>query len=265
MNHETENDLGAISIIRDFYSYPESFTRTIRVFTPDAYDRDPGQRFPVLYMHDGQNVFSHPESALYHTWCANTTMERLVSEGALNPWIIVGVDHGPFRFVEYLPWNDLHFGVHGRGEAYAEFLSNHLKPFIDGTYRTLTDSKETTTMGASLGGLISLYLGLTRPHIFGRIGAVSPSVMWCEARLFREWREHSRQWSKIYIDAGENERVNWAGNDMDYASGVSSFYDHLRGLGYADWELRLFLEPGGIHHEIDWQRRFPDICRWLLT
>ena len=64
-----------IRISRDFYSYPEETTRTLRIYTPDAYYLQPERRFPVLYMMDGQNVFNHPESALYHTWCANTTMK----------------------------------------------------------------------------------------------------------------------------------------------------------------------------------------------
>ena len=101
--------MGSIQILRDFPSPPEQLQRTIRIFTPDAYDQQPDQRFPVLYLFDGQNVFSHPESAVYDTWCANTTLETLVAEGSIQPWIIVAIDHLPNRLEEYSPW------IGGRG------------------------------------------------------------------------------------------------------------------------------------------------------
>jgi predicted alpha/beta superfamily hydrolase len=82
-----------IRILHDFYSYPEGTKRTLRIYTPALYSLEPERRFPVLYMMDGQNVFSHPESAIYHTWCANTTMDQLILEGRIRPWIIVAVDH----------------------------------------------------------------------------------------------------------------------------------------------------------------------------
>src|SRR5579883_2487565 len=96
--------MGNIQILRNFHSYIEQITRTIRIFTPDAYTQHPDQSFPVLYMFDGQNIFSHPESAMYDTWCANTTMEALVKDGSVRPWIIVGIDSTSDRMIEYSPW-----------------------------------------------------------------------------------------------------------------------------------------------------------------
>jgi predicted alpha/beta superfamily hydrolase len=120
-------------------------------------------------------------------------------------------------------------------------------------------------MGSSLGGLMSLYLGWRYPELFGRIGGMSPSVMWSHGQLFHQWTSHTRRWSRIYLDAGTHENVDPVGWPMFYGAATRDFYFHLKGLGYSDHELALFLEPEGNHHELDWQRRLPTALRWLLS
>lgn len=257
--------MGHVQIVRDFSSPGEHATRTVRVYTPDAYDARPHARFPVLYMHDGQNVLEHAESARWDTWCANTTLEALVREGAVEPWVIVAIDHGPNRFEQYSPWDEPRLGVTGRGPAYASFLVESLKPWVDATYRTRPGPEWTATMGSSLGGLISLYLGWRHPDVFGRIGGVSPTVMWSLGRLFEAWTAHTGRWSRIYLDTGAHETVQWDQVHLDYGSGVRAFHEQLRRAGYADWELRLVVDETGGHHESDWQRRLPGVFRWLLS
>jgi predicted alpha/beta superfamily hydrolase len=256
--------MGHVHILRDFASPHEAHPRTVRIFTPDAYDARPGERFPVLYMHDGQNVFAHPESARYETWCANLTLERLVAEGRIGPWLIVAVDHTPDRLAEYSPWDEPRTPVSARSETFVRFLVETLKPWVDRVYRTRAGPEWTGVMGSSLGGLMSLYLGWRYPDVFGRIGALSPSVMWGWDRLFSVWTSHTRQWSRIYLDAGAEEAVDPVGYLMKYGAAVRDFHRHLQHLGYADHELRLVLEPGGQHHELDWQRRLPEAMSWLL-
>ncbi len=256
--------MGHIDIYRDFYSYPESAVRTLRVFTPEAYAQAPDRRFPVLYMCDGQNVFAHPESALFHTWCANWAMDREVHAGRVPPWIIVGIDHLPDRFEEYTPWPYPQRGIQGRAGAFVECLVDHILPFIHRTYRTLTGPEHTALMGASLGGLVSLYAGRERPDRIGRIGAVSPTLMWSDYRTFDHWSTRLETFTKIWLDAGREERIWLDDLELDYAAITERFYHHLKGLGYADHEVTLLLEPGGNHHEVDWQRRLPAIFRWLL-
>ena len=256
--------MGHVHIIRDFASPHEGFTRTVRIYTPDGYDHAPHHRFPVLYMHDGQNVFAHPESALFDTWCANLALEHMVGEGRMEPWIIVGIDSGPGRVEEYSPWDEPRGNVRARGETYARFVVETLKPYIDGAYRTRQGPEWTAVMGSSLGGLMSLYLGWKYPEVFGRIGALSPSVMWSEYRLFQHWTAHTRRWTRIYLDAGASEWIDPGGVPLPYAEATREFYLHLKRLGYADHELFLVLEPGGLHHERDWQRRLPLAMHWLL-
>ncbi|MBX7099904.1 MAG: alpha/beta hydrolase [Myxococcaceae bacterium] len=257
--------MGHVQILRGVPSRAEGFDRTVRIYTPDAYDARPGERFGVLYMHDGQNVFAHPESAMPDTWCANWAIEQLAHSGRTAPWLIVGVDSGPGRLAEYSAWPDHRSHVPGHGESYARFLTDELKPWVDATYRTQPGSPSTATAGASMGGLISLYLGLSRPQVFGRIGAFSPSVMWADGAIFRAWHQHSRLWSRIYLDAGDGEFIRVNDIPMHYGDDTRSFHGHLRGLGYADWELSLVLEDGGLHHERDWQRRLPSALAWLLV
>jgi len=255
---------GYVHVLRDFHFPMDGSRRTLRIFTPSAYDEQPHARFPVLYMHDGQNVFAHPESSRFDTWCANLAMQALSEDGRIEPWIIVAVDHGPDREADFSPWDYPRARVNARGSMYGHFLVHHLKPYIDRTYRTRQGSRWTATMGSSLGGLISLYLGWRYPEVFGRLGGVSPSVLWSDGKLFQHWTRHTRQWSRIYLDAGHPEHVTDAGVSLDYARGARDFFEHLRRLGYADHELRLVLEPGGQHTERDWQRRLPSAMEWLL-
>ena len=250
--------MGDIKILRDFYSPPEKIQRTIRIFTPTAYQQQPEQRFPVLYMFDGQNVFSHSESAVYDTWCANTTVEQLAQEGSIRPWIIVAIDHLSNRLEEYSPWDG------GRGQLCAEFVVNHLKPYIDKTYRTLPSAPWTGVMGASMGGLMSLYMGKRYPDIFGRIGGLSPALMWGSDRMFQYWNSHTRRWSKIYLHVGSAEQYSFYGVWLDYVPITRDFYYHLKQLGYSDHEVRFSLVEGAVHHETAWQRNLPNIMRWLL-
>lgn len=251
--------MGTIQILRDFYSPPEQVNRTIRIFTPDAYQQSPNETFPVLYMFDGQNIFAHPESAVYDTWCANWAMENLIAEGQTLPWIIVGIDHLSDRLTEYSPW------VGGRAPLGADFLINHLKPYIDKTYRTRSQPQWTAVMGASMGGLMALYLGKTYPHVFGRIGSLSPALMWGNGQMFQYWNQHTQQWSKIYLYVGGAEQYSFYGVWLDYVPITRDFYQHLRRLGYSDYELAFELAPGEPHHETAWQRRLPGILRWLLA
>jgi len=257
--------MGYVHIIRDFASPQEGLSRTVRIYTPDAYDHAPDQRFPVLYMHDGQNVFAHPDSAIYETWCANATLDALVAEGRVEPWIIVAVDSTHNRLSEYSPRDEPRSHVLARGDAYMRFVIETLKPYVDSVYRTRQGPEWTAVMGSSLGGLISLYMGWKHPELFGRIGGLSPSVMWGWDRFFAEWTSHTRHWSRIYLDAGLHETVDPVGYVMRYGESTRAFYHHLKHLGYGDHELALVLEPEGHHDEKAWQRRLPLAMDWLLS
>lgn len=256
--------MGHVQIIRDFASEALGGPRTVRIYTPDAYDREPERRFPVAYLQDGQHVFAHPESAKYDTWGANEAIEQLAAEGRTEPWILVAADHGSDRFAEYSPWDEPRLGVTAKGPATVKFLTDELKPFVDRHYRTKREPEQTAVMGSSLGGLISLFAGWSRPDVFGRIGGFSPTVMWSLGRLSQEWSRPTGKWSRIYLDVGTLEGVYTANLPLDYPSSVHAFWKHLKAIGYEDWELKLVVEQNGAHHETDWRRRFPEAMAWLL-
>ncbi|HZN95472.1 MAG TPA: alpha/beta hydrolase-fold protein [Myxococcales bacterium] len=256
--------MGRIEIIRDFQDPADGSARVLRIFTPEVYHRDLSTRLPVLYMHDGQNVFAHPESARPETWCANVAMDQLERHGQLEPWIIVAVDHPRDRFGEYTPWDYPAARVRARADRYVRFLIRTLKPWVDAHYHTRPEAQWTATMGSSLGGLISLYLGLAHGDVFGRVGALSPTVMWSDSEIYRRWSSHGRRWTRIYLDAGAHEQLLLDGIHLDYGTHARRFFTHLKRLGYDDHEVCLVLEPGGQHSERDWARRLPFAFRWLL-
>jgi predicted alpha/beta superfamily hydrolase len=254
--------LSELLIVRDFASVPEGFARTLRIFLPDAYAFEPHRRFPVLYMQDGQNVFDHPDSARWDTWGVNTSMQKLVAERSIDPWIVVAVDHGAGRFEEYSLWPEIQVGSLGRGEAYLRFLVEQLKPHVDRSFHTLPEATHTAMVGSSLGGLISLCAHARFPGVFGRIGAFSPTVMWAGHALFELWRE--RTLGRIYLDVGADEKFMIDDYVLNYGEEVLRFHHHLRSLGYGPEQVQFFGEPDAEHSEADWRRRFPNAMRWLL-
>ena len=231
--------------------------RTVRIVAPASKEGTLLESPPVLYLQDGQNVFSGWERSASETWCADVVVESLVTHGALEPWLLVAVDSDVSRDSDYSPWEG--------GGRYARFLVETLLPYIEARFGHRRGAEWTAVGGASLGGLISLHLAHCFPTLFGRVAALSPTVMWAGGQLFREWSAHTRRWSRLYLDAGANEVLYEGEKVFDYAQSVAAFWAHLKVLGYADHEVRLVLEPGGGHHERDWGRRLPEALRWLLA
>lgn len=259
--------MGRLEIVRNFASPPEGCMRTLRVWLPDAYDREPVRRFPVVYMHDGQNLFDSPDSAVRVSWGVDRALEGLLGRGAIEPWIVVAIDHrGADRLSDLAPWDEPRVGVAGRAERYGAFVVEHLKPEVDRALRTRGGPEWTATVGSSMGGLVSLFLALRWPQVFGRVGALSPSVTWAQGRLFRDWNcSPAGGLPRIYLDAGADERFQACDFEWHYGAAAADFAGHLRGLGFRERDLKVVLEPGGRHEEADWRRRLPAALEWLLS
>lgn len=151
--------------------------RDIAVYLPPGYGSTRSVRYPVLYMHDGQNLFDAASAFGGVEWGVDETAERLIAAGRIAPLIVVGICNTPDRLLEYTPVADVRHGG-GGAESYGRFLIEELKPAIDSTYRTLPDREHTGVAGSSLGGLVSLHLGIAYPEVFSRLGVVSPAVGW---------------------------------------------------------------------------------------
>jgi predicted alpha/beta superfamily hydrolase len=184
-------------------------THDVLVCLPPGYEQEPDRRYPVLYLHDGQNVFhDFPRSPFGVQWGIDTTMRQLVHDGMIEPVILVAVGNaGRERIDEYTPTRDARHDAGGKADRYARMLIDEVKPFIDARYRTLRDPANTGVGGSSLGGLLSLYLGITWPHVFGKLAVLSPSVWWDDRWIVRRLMERPVHPShmRIWLDVGTHE------------------------------------------------------------
>ena len=202
-------------------SHPQFESRILRnrrdvlVYLPPGYGtRLRRRRYPVLYLHDGQNVFDAATSFAGVEWGADETAQRLIEKGWIEPLIIVAVANtGGHRIHEYAPTRGIiDSGARRKRRSrgwlrrYGRFLIEELKPFIDRTYRTRIDAGSTGLGGSSLGGLATLALGLWFPHVFNRLAVLSPSVWWDEGVVCRMVGELPKKLPlKIWLDTGTHE------------------------------------------------------------
>jgi len=177
------------------------------VYLPPLYDADPVRRYPVLFMQDGQNLFD-PETSFIkgNHWRMGETADELIAAHEIEPLIIVGVyNTGVHRVNEYTPTEDVRLGG-GQANAYGRMLVEELKPFIDNNYRTLPGPHNCGIGGSSLGGLVSLYLGLGYASIFGKLAIMSPSVWWHKCAILKTVRQIEKKPDlKIWLDIGTKE------------------------------------------------------------
>jgi len=256
---------GELEILSDF-EFPQLQRRgTVRVYLPAGY-RDCNCRYPVLYMHDGQNLFDQATS-YSGEWGVDETLLRLEREGRLQGLIVIGIDNGGERRVsEYSPWDFMYRTgfAEGRGEAYLDFIAHTLKPYIDASYRTLPDRSNTALAGSSMGGLISLYGGLRHQELFGRVAAFSPAVtLRFKGPDLQEYITASgrRQPMRIYLDMGTREGA--AFDTLEAVNSVRQVAAALRKGGFSAEEVRLDIITGGIHHESAWRERLEPVLLWL--
>lgn len=251
--------------------------RRIRVYLPQDYVNQE-RRYPVLYMHDGQNLFHREDSSFGEIWDVHTAIDVISLKVPESGVIVVGIDNGgDSRLDEYAPWtcpplgrrlggDAFPDGFGGEGEAYCDFIVNNLKPLIDTMYRTKPDRESTGVMGSSMGGYISIYLGAKYPHLFSRIGALSPSVGVEKTKLLKVLRTMEPTFPmKWYFDCGTNEHDNkrkWKFN-RKYVEDAREVVETLRVSGDAG-TVRFIVEEGAIHNEKAWARRFPDALEWLF-
>ena len=176
--------------------------RKVWIYLPKGY-KNSKKKYPVVYMHDGQNLF-HATPQRSNEWAVDTIMDSLIREKGTE-MIIVGIDHGgEDRLKEYNPY-DSQYGK-GEGKAYAQFLVETLKPFIDKEYRTLKDIKHTSIAGSSMGGLISMYAIAEYPNVFGSAGIFSPAL-WLAPKIYNDVTERlsGLKNSKIFFVVGDKE------------------------------------------------------------
>ncbi len=237
--------------------------RRLIVWLPPNYDNETSTRYPVLYMHDGQNIMNTKTAAFGVEWGVDETAQRLVTAGQMEPIIIVGVYNTEDRIPEYthVP-NAPHGG--GKAEDYGRLLVDVVKPLIDSTYRTKPEAQYTGVAGSSLGGLVSMYFGLTRSSTFTRLGVVSPSVWWAERDIVtRVNNTASKLPLRIWLDIGTNEDGTVA-DSQKTVDDTRLLRDALIAKGWVlDTDLEYLEAEGARHNEAAWAARTEQILKFL--
>lgn len=228
--------------------------RRIWVYLPPDYETS-GKKYPVIYMHDGQNLFD-AYTAGYGEWGVDEVMDSLHAQKKPMA-IIVGIDHGgQHRLTEYNPWSNERFGK-GRGVEYVDFLAQTLKPYIDQKFRTKADAKNTAIAGSSMGGLISMYAVAKYPEVFGKTGIFSPAF-WLAPEIYGYVSQNKIQKQKIYFVAGDLES-----NEM--VPDMKKMYDQLLLQKTNQKQMVIKAAPDGKHSEWFWHREFPQFYNWIMN
>ena len=233
----------------------DDFSRPVTVYLPPGYDEGK-ERYPVLYMQDGQNLFDAERAYIPgQHWRLKEAADAAITERTAAPVIIVGIDHaGVARVDEYTPTRDPRHKGGGRADDYARLLLEELKPLIDSRYRTRPD--DSAIGGSSLGGLVAIYLVLKHPRVFPRAAVMSPSVWWDKRAILREVDAFEGPRPRIWLDIGGREGA-------DALAGARALRDRLRAHGWNDRLLRYYEDRRGDHSERAWARRVRQALEFL--
>lgn len=235
--------------------------RDVIVYLPPGYSVEQFH-YPVLYLHDGQNLFDPTTAFLGNDWGLGLLADGLIRAGEIQPLIIAGIyNRGEKRALDYTPVRDAQ-GNGGGAAAYGRWIREHLKPFIDHRYRTLAGPLHTGLGGSSLGGLVSLYLGLRNPETFGKLLVMSPSVWWAGRAILKTVGNlRNKAPVKIWLDIGTCE-------GRTPAIGVKDAAELCRLLVRKGWRLGedlTYLEAeDAAHDEKAWAARMPRALRFLF-
>jgi predicted alpha/beta superfamily hydrolase len=244
---------GKVSIVAGVASPQLKNSRSLRIYLPPSYQENAAKRYPVLYMHDGQNLFDAKTASYGVEWGIDETVNHLVATGVMDEVIVVGIDNTPDRIPEYTPCCDPKHGG-GKLDAYEAFIVDTVKPMIDRTLRTLPGKDNTAIMGSSLGGIASVLIAQRHPDIFSKAGGVSSSFWWNDKALVTKIA--ARVPVKFYIDAGTR---------GDGLEDTTLMRDAMLKQGYiAGADLFYYAAEGGSHNEKSWAARVEKPLTWFF-
>jgi enterochelin esterase-like enzyme len=258
----TETPHERLKVHRGFRSRILPDRRDLIVYLPPGYEAEPSRHYPVLYLHDGQNLFDPQTSFIKgRTWMVREAADAGIEAGEIEPLIIVGVyNTGDRRLAEYTHERDWQMGG-GEADSYGALLTRELMPWIAEHYRVKPGREHTGLGGSSLGGLVSLYLGLRYSEVFGRLAVLSPSVWWNHKSILGVLNEaapllHERP--RIWLDVGDHEgRMTLKDTEL--------LHKRLKANGWLDEESVHFEKVrGGTHDEGSWAGRVGPMLRFLF-
>ena len=248
--------------------------RNVDVWLPPGYGKDLAKRYPVLYMHDGQNLFDPATSYGKVDWAVDEAMTRLADRGEVRAAIVVGIWNTPKRREEYMPQRavqgKVHFNVPGANDLdpqdiisdrYLAFLVKELKPFVDATFRTLPGRADTFIMGSSMGGLVAQYAMSVYPDVFGGAGCVSTHWPAGDGIVVDDFGAHlpDPATHRYYFDFGTGTL------DAGYEPYQRRADELLRKAGYVEGQNWITLKfEGAEHSEKSWRLRVDRPLSFLL-
>lgn len=234
----------------------------IVVHLPPGYCESRGA-YPVLYLQDGQNLFDSSTAFGGQEWYVDETADALIRDNRIEPLIIVGIGNaGPNRIDEYTPSRDARTKQGGKGNLYGRMVVEELKPFIDSRYRTAQGPENTGLGGSSLGGLVSLALGMRYRRIFGKLAILSPSVWWDDRAILRMVERFDiRTRPQIWLDVGTNE----GNSPQTTIQDARILRDLLVRKGWREGQdLRYYEAAGAEHNEHAWSERVGPMLQFLF-
>jgi len=247
---------------RGFHSRHLPDDRDVIVYVPPGYDRHPDRAYPVLYLHDGQNLFDGRTSFIPgRTWQVREHADAAIEAGEVEPLVIVGIyNTGDRRLAEYTHERDWQRGG-GEAAKYGLLLTEELLPWIASRYRVRTDRHSTGLGGSSLGGLVTLYLGLRHARNFGKLAVISPSVWWNHKSILGYLNEHAPQmWERprVWLDVGDREGQRTL-RDVEHLA------RRLKANGWRPGESMHFEKVhDGTHDEASWAERVRPMLKFLF-
>ncbi len=251
--------LPIIEVVSEQFEMPQlGKKRRVGVLLPFDYYQNPKKTYPVLYLHDGQNLFE--DDAPYGTWGLDKRLS-VMSEKGVGDLIVVAIDHGGAeRINEFSPptVTRTKFGE-SEGMQYVHFMTDTLKPYIDANYRSKSERNFTGIGGSSMGGLISIYAGLMRPDVYGKLMIFSPSL-WLSPKIYFESIKFASPFDlKIYLYAGGKESENM----VPSAKRLKGILER-QGINGSTVQFKLSIDPRGRHNEQRWGVEFPKATKWLF-
>jgi metallo-beta-lactamase class B len=245
-----------VKLLSNSFYIPElQRNRRIWIYLPPDYETALNKRYPVLYMHDAQNLFDAKLTAFGTEWQVDESLNTLFQQGDYG-CVVIGIDNSANRLDEYSPWINTQYGG-GQGDEYVDFITNTLKPYVDANYRTLSGRYATGIMGSSMGGLISMYAFSERQDIFSKAGILSPAFWFAGNNPANHTATHPKKGSsKVYFLAGDQEPA-YVTTDMQKVA------DAMLKAGFSNSEIYFETPSDGEHSEWFWAREFPDVYQWL--
>ena len=248
---------GEVKVLENVLHFPKTQQdRTLRIYFPPSYNNDLTKRYPVLYMHDAQNIFDE-KTSYAGEWGIDESMDKLANTHGLEV-IIVGIDNHPkFRLNEYSAWSHDKYGA-GMADTFMEDIVNTLKPHIDASYRTLPNRMSTGMMGSSLGGLATHYALVEHSKVFGLAGVFSPSYWYAPAAYQYTQNSDLALDAKWYFYAGGQESESMVDE-------MQKMIEQMRTQGVPANNIQYKVLENGEHNEKFWRAEFPAAVLWLFN